>query len=98
MCGTRPHHSWMTTTPGPPPSAGAKYPAPVEPLLGNSTMLPMRRTISGQTPGVTTSRWRIPALLGGVHGAGVAAVWLVTAASASTARTEFAALPPDSEP
>src|SRR5260370_12042582 len=41
-CGTRPHHSWMTRTPGPAPSAGvARYPLAVEPLLGNSTVSPM---------------------------------------------------------
>src|SRR5438270_4215658 len=42
MCGTRPHHSWMTTTPGPLPDAGmARYPCPVVPLLGNSIISPM---------------------------------------------------------
>src|SRR5205823_4094956 len=43
-----PHHSWMTTTPGPfLPSAGvARYPLPVPPLLGNSTISPTKPTPS----------------------------------------------------
>src|ERR1039458_2366321 len=39
---TRPHHSWITTTPGPLPPAGeARYPTSVEPPLGNSITDPM---------------------------------------------------------
>src|ERR1041384_2817533 len=34
----RPHHSWMTTTPGPEPDSGsARYPWAVRPLLGKET-------------------------------------------------------------
>src|SRR5688500_5800933 len=46
MWSTRPHHSWITTTPGPLPDSGvARYPCPVPPLLGNSTICPMARTL-----------------------------------------------------
>src|SRR5262245_63877547 len=41
MCGTRPHHSWMTITPGPlPPGGVARYPSVVVPLVANFTILP----------------------------------------------------------
>src|SRR4026209_246528 len=40
MCPTRPHHSWITRTPGPLPDAGIdRCPFEVCPLLGNSTIL-----------------------------------------------------------
>src|SRR5207247_1385381 len=41
ICGANPHHSWMTTTPGPFPAAGIdRYPAVVAPLLENLTISP----------------------------------------------------------
>ena len=41
MCWTRPHHSWMTITPGPLPLGGvARYPSLVVPLVGNFTVVP----------------------------------------------------------
>src|SRR5579884_2679234 len=44
MCGTRPHHSWTTTTPGPLPAGGVlRYPLPRPPLLANSTSRPAMR-------------------------------------------------------
>src|SRR5438445_13484837 len=42
ICGTRPHHSCITMTPGPAPLGGVtKCPEAVEPLHGNSTVSPM---------------------------------------------------------
>ena len=41
MWRTRPHHSWMTRTPGPLPAAGvARYADVLVPFDGNSTILP----------------------------------------------------------
>src|SRR5437016_873484 len=42
MPESRPHHSWMTKTPGPDPSGGVtKYPDATLPLLWNSTISAM---------------------------------------------------------
>src|SRR2546421_12229530 len=49
MYWSRPHHSWMTTTPGPAPSfAVARYPPAVSPLLGNSTFSPMAEKLPNE--------------------------------------------------
>src|SRR4051812_20563466 len=41
MWGTSPHHSWMTTTPGPFPRSGTdRYPLASRPLLWNDTICP----------------------------------------------------------
>src|SRR5437773_2503986 len=41
MCRTRPHHSWITRTPGPLPDAGvARYADVLVPFAENSTILP----------------------------------------------------------
>src|SRR5579875_1195649 len=62
MWGTSPHHSWITTTPGPDPEAGvARYPPPVVPLLGNSMCSPMSADATvRQAPGAGPAR--VPAL------------------------------------
>src|SRR5262249_34906581 len=47
MLGSSPHHSCTTTTPGPEPLSGTtRYPAAVLPLLANSTVSAMCRTIA----------------------------------------------------
>src|SRR5262249_60109231 len=41
-CGTRPHHSWSTSTPGPLPEAGIEsQPSAMSPLLAKVTVSPM---------------------------------------------------------
>src|SRR4051812_33878145 len=49
----RPHHSWMTTTPGPAPDSGsARYPWAVRPLLGKVTFCRGLSTVGVISPGL----------------------------------------------
>src|SRR5262245_61913164 len=43
MCPFNPHHSWITTTPGPPCCCGrARYPSAVPPLAAKLSLSPIR--------------------------------------------------------
>src|SRR3954470_7586400 len=53
----RPHHSWMTTTPGPEPDSGrARYPWAVRPLLGKETFWSGLSAMRAIPPGVRPGR------------------------------------------
>src|SRR4051812_45847562 len=78
MCPTRPHHSCTRMSPGPPPSASARYPSAVPPLLAKVAIDPMAHTL-GRVATVRRAEPRAGSgdgqerLRVGGHGAGVAA-------------------------
>src|SRR5450830_388491 len=59
MCGTRPHHSWITTTAGPLPDAGfANHPSTFWPLTVKETFSPMCALLIDLPASFSTTRSR----------------------------------------